>query len=145
MPAPMTPQNEIAERRNKSIMDYTRTLMMEKSVSKKYWREVVSTAVYTLNRVQVKKGTNATPFELWYGYAPNVKYFKIFGSRFYIHKDKKNGKLDAKSDEGIFLGYATKSKAYKCLNSKTNKVVESENEKIDDFVERSDTSYSKHS
>ena len=36
-------------------------------------------------------------------------------------------KLDAKSDEGIFLGYSTKRKGYKCLNSNTKKVVESEN------------------
>ena len=57
-------------------MEYARTLMMEKGISHKYWREAVSTAVYTLNRVQVKKGTNSTPYELWYGYAPNVKYFK---------------------------------------------------------------------
>ena len=34
-------------------------------------------------------------------------------------------KLDANSDEGILLGYSTKRKAYKCLNSNTNKVVES--------------------
>ena len=62
-------------------MDCTRTLMMEKNVALKYWREAVSTAVYTLNHVQVKKGTNSTPFELCYGYPPNVKYFKICGSK----------------------------------------------------------------
>ena len=28
-------------------MDYARTFMMEKKVSLKYWREVVSTVVYT--------------------------------------------------------------------------------------------------
>ena len=110
---------------------------MEKSVSKKDWREAISNNVYNLNKV-VKKGTNATPFELWYGYAPNVKYFKIFGSKCYILKDNRNGKLDAKSDEGIFLGYSTKGKAYKCLNSNTNKVVESANMKIDEFIESSD-------
>ena len=38
----------------------------------------------TLNRVQVKKGTHLTPFELWYGYSPDVKYFKVFGSKCYI-------------------------------------------------------------
>ena len=43
------PQNEIVERRNRSIMDCARTLMMEKNVALKYWREAVSTAVYTLN------------------------------------------------------------------------------------------------
>ena len=51
------------------MIDYARTLMMEKNVALKYWREAVSNAVYTLNRVQVKKGTNATPFELWYGHS----------------------------------------------------------------------------
>ena len=96
MSAPRTPpQNGIAIRRNKSITNNARTLMIEKNVSQKYWREVVSTTIYTLNRVQVKKGTNATPFELWYGYAPTINYFKVFGRKFYILKDNRNGKLDA--------------------------------------------------
>ena len=48
--APRTPpQNGIAKRRNRSIMDYARTLMIEKKVSLKYLREAVSTTVYTLN------------------------------------------------------------------------------------------------
>ena len=54
--APGTPQqNGIAERRNKSIMDYARTLMIEKNVAIKYWKEEISTTVHTLNRVQLKK------------------------------------------------------------------------------------------
>ena len=80
--APRTPpQNGISERRNRSVIECARTLMMEKNVALKYWREVVSTTFYTLNRVQVKKGTNATPFELWYGHSPNVKHFKVFGCK----------------------------------------------------------------
>ena len=70
---------------------------------------------------------NAKPFELWYGYAPNVKYLKIFGCRCYIRKDNRNRKLDAKSNEGIFLGYFTKTKPYKCLNYNIEKVVEKTN------------------
>ena len=84
--------------------------------------------------MQVKKGTNTTCFELWYGYAPNVKYFKVFGSKGYILKDNWNEKLDAKIDEGIFLGYSTKRKAYKCLNSNINKVVKSANLKLDEYA-----------
>lgn len=80
-------------------MEYTRTLMMEKNVSWKYWRKVVSIVVYTLNRVQVNKCTNVTPFELWYEYAPNVKHFKVFGRKYYIIKDNRNAKVDAKSDK----------------------------------------------
>ena len=95
-------------------MDCARTLMMEKNVALKYWREAISTTVYTLNRVQIKEGINATPFELWYGHSPNVKHFKVFGRKCYILKDTRNDKFDAKSDEGIFLGYSTRNKSYKC-------------------------------
>ena len=115
-------------------MDCARTLMMEKDVSYKYWRGYFSIVVYIMNRVQVKKVTNATPFELWYEYAPNVKYFKIFRSKCYIFKDNRNGKFDAKSDEDIFLGYPTKHKIYNCLNSNTNKIVESANVRVDECV-----------
>ena len=60
--------------------------MKEKKVALKYWKEAVSTSVYTLNRVQVKKGTHLTPYELWFGHTPIVKYFKTFGSKCYILK-----------------------------------------------------------
>ena len=33
------PQNGVAKRRNRSIMDCARTLMMEKSIALKYWKE----------------------------------------------------------------------------------------------------------
>ena len=43
--------------------------------------------------------------------------------------------FDVKSDEGIFLGYSTRSKSYKCLNTNTNKIVESANVNFDEFTE----------
>jgi hypothetical protein len=133
--APRTPpHNGIAGRRNRFVIDCARTLMMEKNVALKYWREVVSASIHTLSCVQVKKGTNTTPFELWYGHSPNVKNFKMFGCKCYILKDNRNRKIDAKSDEGIFLGYSTRSKAYKCLNPNTNKIVESENVNFDEHA-----------
>ena len=73
-------------------MDCARKLMIEKNVALKYWREVVSISIYTLIHVQVIKGTHSTRFKLWYGYSPNVKYFKVFGSKFYILKHFMNGK-----------------------------------------------------
>ena len=42
-------QNGIAERRNRSIMDCARTLMIEKNIAIEYWKEAMSTAVHTLN------------------------------------------------------------------------------------------------
>ncbi|MCI54526.1 gag-pol polyprotein, partial [Trifolium medium] len=40
--------------------------------------------------------------------------------------------MDPKSNEGIFLGYSTNSRAYKVFNSRTNTMMESINVVIDD-------------
>ena len=59
-----------------------------------------------------------TPFELWRGKKPVVKYFRIFGSDYYILRDRENlEKFDAKSDKGYFLEYSSTSRAVmKSLN-----------------------------
>ena len=95
--------------------------MIENNVAIKYWKEAISTVVHTLNKVQLKKYSNQTPYELWYGYKPNVSYLKVFGSKCYILKESRKRKFDVKGDEGIFLGYSYRSKAYICLNLSTHK------------------------
>ena len=85
-------------------MDCARTLMIEKNVPIKYWKEDIRTIVHTLNRVKLKKYSNQTPYKLWCGYKPNVSYLKVFGSKCYILKESRKGKFDVKSDEGIFIG-----------------------------------------
>ena len=84
----------------------------------------------------MKKDLFKTPFELCYGYKPNVSYLKVFGSKCYILKESRKGKFDVKSDEGIFLGYSCKSKAYRCLNLSTHKVIESAHVKVNEFAEK---------
>ena len=42
------------------------------------------------------------------------------------------GKFDSQSDEGIFLGYSSISKAYRVYNKRTKKVMETINVVIDD-------------
>ena len=41
-------------------------------------------------------------------------------------------KFDSRVDEGIFLGYSTRSKAYKCYNFRLKKIVESIDVKVDE-------------
>ena len=86
-----------------------------------------------VNRVYFRFGTKKTPYELWKGRKPNVKYFRIFGSICFILKDRENvGKFDSQSDEEIFLGYSSLSKAYWVYNKKTMKVMETVNVVIDE-------------
>jgi transposase InsO family protein len=107
-------QNEIAERKDKTVQEAVRTMLNEAKLSDGYWREVVSTTIYILNRGQLRVNSDKTPYELWFGRAPLVKYFKVFGSKCYIKRlDENLGKFDARSDEGIFLGYSCNKKAYK--------------------------------
>ena len=64
-----------------------------------------------------------------------MKYFRVFGSKCYILNDRENlGKFDAKSDEGIFLGYSTTNRAYRVFNKRTKTVMESINVKIDNVL-----------
>ena len=89
-------------------------------------------ACYIVNKVYFRLGTKKTPYELWKGRKSDVKYFRIFGSTCFILKDRENvGKFDTRSNEGIFLGYSSSSKAYRVFNKRTSKVVEIVNVVID--------------
>ena len=80
-----------------------------------------------------------TSYEIWREKKPKVKYFRIFGSKCYILNDRENlEKFDAKSDEGIFVGYSTNSRAYKVYNKCTKTVMESINVVINDTISEKD-------
>ena len=68
---------------------------------------------YISNRVYLGPGTHKTPYKCWKGKKPNLKHFHEFSSFYYILNDKeKRDKFDAKSDEGVFLGYSSNTSAY---------------------------------
>ena len=76
-----------------------------------------------------------TSYEIRKEKKPKVKYFHVFGSKCFILNDRENlGKFDAKSDEGIFLGYSVNSRAYRVYNKRTKTVMESINVVIDDTI-----------
>ena len=109
-----------------------RAMLYNKDVARNLWREAVNITCHMVNRVYFRLDTKKTPYELWKGRKPNVKYFRIFGSTCFILKDKENvGKFDSQSDEGIFLGYFSISKAYRVYNQRTKKVMETVNVVID--------------
>ena len=131
--APITPQqNSVVERKNKVIQEMARA-MLHKDVPRNLWGEAINTACYTVNKVYFRLGTKKTPYELWKGRKPNVKYFRIFGSACFILNDRKNvRKFNSRSDEGIFMGYSSTSKAYLVYNKRTMKVMETMNVVIDE-------------
>jgi len=110
-----------------------RTMLIAADLQPKFWREVVGIVVYTLNQTQLRPNNEKTPYELWKGSPASVKYFNIFGIKCFIKiNDGSLGKFDSQVDEGIFLGYSKRSKAYKCYNNRLWKIVESIDVKIDE-------------
>ena len=84
-----------------------RVMLLSNKVPRNLWAEAINMACYIRNRVFLRPGTKQTSYGLWKGRKLNVSYFHIFGSKCYILNDRDQlGKFDAKSDEGIFIGYA---------------------------------------
>ena len=81
-------------------------MLNESKLSNSFRKEVVYTTIYILNRGKLRVNKDKTPYELCYGRPASVKYFKVFGSNCYIkRKEDEFGKLDSKTDDGIFLGH----------------------------------------
>jgi hypothetical protein len=59
-----------------------------------------------------------------HGRAPKVNHFRVFGCKCFILKKGKLDKFEARSSDGIFLGYAKHSRAYRVLNLETNKIMD---------------------
>ncbi|XP_040363426.1 uncharacterized protein LOC121049643 [Rosa chinensis] len=141
--APITPQqNGIVERKNRVLLDMARVMLHAAGLSTNFWAEAISTACYTINRVFFRPGTDQTAYELWKGKKPNVGHFHIFGSPCYILRDSEHlGKFDARSDDGVFLGYSLNSRAYRVYNKRTRVVMESINVSIDDQCVKQEESF----
>lgn len=55
----------------------------------------------------------------------------MFGRKCFSKRDEDAlGRFESRCDEGIFLGYSSHNKAYKCFNKRTKRVIENENVRI---------------
>jgi hypothetical protein len=125
----ITPQqNEVVERKNRVIQEMGCVMIHSKNLAQHFWGEAVNIACHIISRVYLRPKTNKTPYEIWLGKKPTVKYFRTFESKYYILRDRENlEKFDPKSDEGIFLGYSTNIRAYRVFNKRVETVMESIN------------------
>ena len=126
--APRTPQqNGVVERKNRVLEEMARTMLVENQLPKYFWAEAVATACYIINRAMIRPILNKTPYELLRGRKPRVSHLRAFGSKCFILNNGKDnlGKFDAKSTEGIFIGYSLNSKAYRVFNKHTLVIEES--------------------
>ncbi|GKC28627.1 retrovirus-related pol polyprotein from transposon TNT 1-94, partial [Tanacetum coccineum] len=123
---PRTPQqNGVVERRNRTLVEAARTMMIFSKAPMFLWAEAVATACYTQNRSLIHTRHNKTPYELVHDKKPDLTFFRVFGALCYPANDSENlGKFQAKADIGIFVGYAPSRKGYRIYNKRTRRLME---------------------
>jgi hypothetical protein len=107
-------QNGVAERTNLTLASMARALLIDADLSDWFWPFAIQTAVHIKNRVPHSSlPLHKTPFELWFGYKPNLAHLRPFGSHCTSRiLSNTLSKFDARGEAGRFLGYAKDAKGY---------------------------------
>ncbi|GKC23750.1 retrovirus-related pol polyprotein from transposon TNT 1-94 [Tanacetum coccineum] len=134
---PRTPeQNGIVERRNRTLMEAARTMLIFSKALMFLWAEAIATACYTKNQSLIHTRHNKTPYELVHDKKPDLTFFRVFGALCYPTNDSEDlGKLQPTADIGIFIGYAPSRKGYRIYNKRTRRIMETIHIQFDELSE----------
>jgi hypothetical protein len=98
-------QNKGAEKWNDVLGTTVWVLLYGSGLPAQFWSAALVHAVYLHNR-RVHTSTMMTPFESWFGFKPDLRNLRVFGSRVCVKRTgKRRSKLDRHDFSGIFLGY----------------------------------------
>jgi transposase InsO family protein len=87
---PHTPhQNGVAERKNCTLLNMSRSLAVASNLFAFLWEESVKTTNTIINLLPTYSYLGITPFELLYGKCSNVSHLRVFGSTCYMHINTK--------------------------------------------------------
>ncbi|GJR76683.1 retrovirus-related pol polyprotein from transposon TNT 1-94 [Tanacetum coccineum] len=128
-------QNGVVERRNRTLVEAARTMLIFSRLLEFLWAKVVATTCFTQNPSIIHTRHNKTPYELLRGRKPNVEYFHVFGSLCYPINDRDDfGKMKPKADIGVFIGYSETSRGFQICNRRTKKIMETINVNFDELT-----------
>nr|GFB38600.1 zinc finger, CCHC-type [Tanacetum cinerariifolium] len=111
--APYSPQqNGVVERKNRTVLSTTRSMMKAMKLPLTFRAEAVRHAIYIINRVPTRALIDKTPYEALYNRKPNLENLRIFGCTSYAKITIPHlKKLDDRSIPLIYLGVEEGSKA----------------------------------
>ena len=111
-----SPQNGLAKRKNRHLLNVTRSLLFTHNVPKNFWGDALLTAGYLINRLPSKFLNFQSPHEKLVSLFPSVRFFsnlplKVFGCVAFVHNISENlGKLEPRATKCMFLGYSMSHK-----------------------------------
>ncbi|GJZ23195.1 retrovirus-related pol polyprotein from transposon TNT 1-94 [Tanacetum coccineum] len=128
-------QNDVVERRNRTLVKAARTMLIFSKAPIFLWEEVMATACYTQNRSLIHTRHCKTPYELVHDKKPDLTFFRVFGALCYPTNDSEDlGKLQPIVDIGIFVGYAPSWKGYRIYNKRTRRIMETIHVQFDELT-----------
>nr|GEX61865.1 retrovirus-related Pol polyprotein from transposon TNT 1-94 [Tanacetum cinerariifolium] len=128
-------QNGVVERRNRTLVEAARTMLIFSHTPLFLWAEAIATACFTQNRSIIHRRFNKTPYELINGRKPDISFLHVFGALCYPKNDREDTrKLGAKGDIGFFIGYSADFCAYRVYNRRTKKIMETMNVSFDELL-----------
>nr|GEU30699.1 retrovirus-related Pol polyprotein from transposon TNT 1-94 [Tanacetum cinerariifolium] len=127
-------QNGVLERRNRTLVEAARTMLIFSHALLFLWAEAIATACYTQTHSIIHLHFNKTPYELIQGRKPNISYLHVFGALCYSKNDREDiDKLGAKGDIGFFIRYSANYVSYRVYNRRTKKIMEMMNVTFDEL------------
>jgi transposase InsO family protein len=74
-------QNGVVKRKNRTVHEMARTMLMDSKLIDIFWVQEVHTTVHIQNKGMLINNSDKTPYELWKGILTNVKHFRVFGRK----------------------------------------------------------------
>nr|GEU89514.1 hypothetical protein [Tanacetum cinerariifolium] len=128
-------QNGVVERRNCTLIEAARTMLIYAQAPLFLWAEAVATVCFTKNHSIICLRHGKTLYELLNGKLPDLSFFHVFGALCYSTNDSENlGKLQPKADIRIFIGYTLTKKAFRIYNRRTRRIVETIHVDFDELM-----------
>nr|GFB82924.1 retrovirus-related Pol polyprotein from transposon TNT 1-94 [Tanacetum cinerariifolium] len=91
-------QNGVVERRNRTLVEAARTMLIFSRAPLFLWAEAIATECFTQNCSIIHRRFNKTPYELINGRKLDISFLHVFGALCYPKNDREDiGKLGAKA------------------------------------------------
>ncbi|CAK9832720.1 Retrovirus-related Pol polyprotein from transposon TNT 1-94 [Anthophora retusa] len=113
-PMSIPPQmNGISEKIYRTLLELTRSSLKSAHLPKRFWAAAVTTAAYIKNRVCHAAINDKVSLAVWIERTPSVRHLKVYGCLACARlPEQGRRKLNDRTVECIFLGYATQIRGY---------------------------------
>ena len=110
-----SPQNGIAERKNRTLVEAIRTLLFEKDLPKHLWAEALHHANNTFNAIP-HNDKKQSPKDQFFDKHFNYPFIEFGSTVFFTTNPQNRSKLNERGESGIYLGVDHNSKGFRIFH-----------------------------